>query len=104
MSLINANVKTKRDYTLVEDVIIVTKRNESMTVSDIAEYLTELGFERSDHSVQYRISRKLMKVDRLEELYKVDSETVKRVMKEADELMNPVEVTEEESTTEIEEK
>ena len=88
MSLIKKS-SGKNLYTLIECVIIVTKRNEGFRVEDISDYLTECGFSRTVPSVQFKIGR-MMKIDHFEEMFKVSTDVVKKALKDAEVLMNEV--------------
>ena len=91
MSLINKSGSGKNLYTLEEDIIIVMKRNEGSTVTEIAAALDGLGFHRSPESLQYRIGRKLSQTDSFEALHKTDTKTVEAALAKVDALLNPIE-------------
>ena len=98
MSLIKKS-SGKNLYTLEEDIIIVTKRNEGFTVEAISDELDKLGYTRTPESLQYRIGRKLKKANSFAELHKVKKEVVEKALADADALMNP-EATEVDETIE----
>ena len=90
MSLITKNATNgKVKYTLKEDIIITTMANEGSSVSDISKRFKELGLSRSEASIQYRIGRKLSKVDSFEALHGVKADTVQAAQIEVDALLNP---------------
>lgn len=86
MSLVERTGVSKKDYTLKEDVMIVTLLKRGTLMSDLSSVMKKYGFERSKPSLEYRIYRVLTKVNKFVEIERYKNVTADELKKVEDEV------------------